>query len=147
VEALRHHADLQAHKHHRGIGVDRDEPCQDPRQPPITASTTRRRIFAHHGARRRRRRIADLRLQSTRALSSPPFARAPAWTIKATVSHMTGSGCGRRPRCGRRQVRVVRAPRFWWWSSQLWRVPRSRGRWQDNCHPPSGPWRCRRRTV
>jgi hypothetical protein len=28
VEALHHHADLQAHRHYRGIGVDHDEPNQ-----------------------------------------------------------------------------------------------------------------------
>ena len=32
VEALRHHADLQAHRHHRAIGINHDEPDQSPPQ-------------------------------------------------------------------------------------------------------------------
>jgi hypothetical protein len=28
VKALRHHADLQAHRHHKGSGADHDEPGQ-----------------------------------------------------------------------------------------------------------------------
>ena len=88
VEALRHHADLQAHTHHRGIGVDRGEPHQDPRQPPTTASTTRRPIFAHHGARRRRRRIADLRICHSPESCRARFCRSGPWGFKS------GSGCG-----------------------------------------------------
>ena len=40
VEALHHHVDLQAHRHHRGKGVDHDEPTQSvpPRTRPATAN-------------------------------------------------------------------------------------------------------------
>jgi hypothetical protein len=66
VEALRHHADLQAHRHHR---ADRD---RTRRTRPVSALTStanksnQHPIFAHHGAPPRRRQAADLR--STRAL-------------------------------------------------------------------------------
>ena len=50
--ALHHHADLQAHRHYRGFGVDRDEPNQSHPvgHPMTTAERDATGIFAPHGA-------------------------------------------------------------------------------------------------
>ena len=49
--ALHHHAGLQAHWHHRAIGVDRDQHAHDPARTPPTATDPNHPIFTTHDER------------------------------------------------------------------------------------------------
>ena len=72
VAALRHHADLQAHRHHRGTsGSTTTNPISLRPGPAPSSKSNQRPIFAHHSAPRRRRQAADLRLMTPSKFFDP----------------------------------------------------------------------------